>query len=191
MTDETLKLDEGVHNPLVTPEFTGTDSEILASFNYWTRLVNVVRELTTAVADYANKEAIIAHLERETALLRTELENVSSVPAAGEQPGVTKMSQPLQPPDAKQQADIAAGTETTTQDKVVDLSMAAEDVADRARRAAGLPSRKMSPLERAIKNMEPLPDMSIVVERVEPTEDEITAAAVKARKLAGLPSKRA
>lgn len=190
MNDETLKLDEGVHNPLVTPEFTGTDTEILASFNYWTNLVNVVRALTTAVADYANKEAIISHLEREVALLRTELENVSAVMVPGEQPGVSKMSQPLQGPDAKQQADIEAGTETTTQDKIVDLSLAAEDIADKARRVAGI-SKKVNLLARAFKNIEPLPDVSIIVERIEPTEAEIQAAALSARKLAGLPLKRA
>jgi len=190
MNDQ-VKLEEGVHNPLVSPEFTGTDEEIMAAFNYWTRLVNIVRELTTTVTGYPNKEAILAHLERETSLLRTELENVSAVPVAGEQPGVTQMKQPLQGPDAQQQADIAAGEELPAHEKVVDLSLAAESIADRARRAAGI-SKKVDPLERAFKNMEPSPIFE--QPKVELTPEQIETATLTqtalARKLAGLPAKR-
>lgn len=187
MDDKQVKLQEGVNNSLISPEFTGTDEEIMAAFNYWTQLVNVVRQLPVQVTGYANREAIVAHFEREVGLLRTGIENVSAKPEVNDQSGVAKMTPPMQGPDPAQQAAIANHTEPANTEKVVDLSAAQESL----RRAAGIP-RKVDKLARAIENMNPLPQLEeIEVQKREPTPDELAAAKVAARKLAGLPSKGA
>ena len=189
------QLFEGSNNPLISPELTGTDEEIMNGFTYWNTLVTTVRQMLSVNTGYQNKEAIISHLEREVSLLRTELTNVSAIPAANRLPGVTHMKQPLQAPDPAQQADIAAGKEVPPNEKVVDLSKANEEiehevdpkVLEALRRAAGI-KRIENKLDRAIKNFAPLPLTEIEVVHIpDPTPETIEMIRAMNRKLAGLP----
>lgn len=125
MSEEINKVEEGVNNPLKTPEFTGTDEEVVGALSYWNTLVTHVRQLNTSLTTHENKLAVIAHLEHEIALLKADFENVSAVPVPGEQPGTTQMRQPGVEPDPAQQAAIAAGTEVPVQDKIVSPAAAA------------------------------------------------------------------
>jgi hypothetical protein len=122
MNKQQKMLIESMH-PLVTPEFSGANEEILQAINYWMGVVTQFRLLTTDVTSFVNRASIIKQMEVELAALRSELENVSSV-ATKDEDGKLSMTQPKVEPDG----------EIIQPDNAVDLSVK-EDM----QRLAGIP----------------------------------------------------
>jgi len=111
MNKQHKMLIESMH-PLVTPEFSGANEEILQAINYWMSVVTQFRVLTIDVTSFANRAAIIKQMEVEVAALRAELENVSSV-ATKDEDGKLSMTQPKIEPDG----------DVIVPDNAVDLSV--------------------------------------------------------------------
>lgn len=86
-----MKLNE-TENPLVTPEFIGTDEEKIQVLSYWSELIGTLRSLNAAVISHPNKLAILAQLKAETELLEREVTNVSAT-AQGGADGAVELSQ--------------------------------------------------------------------------------------------------
>lgn len=186
----TEHLTEGINNPLVTPEFTGTDEEIIAALNYWNALVMHVRSLANNVTAYANKEAIITHLEREVSLIKAEVENVSAKVVQPDGESIPQMRQPAQPPEPAVQADIAH-----PEPKVVDLSPVANEslskLKNKLRSMAGIKQVKESRLQQAIERMN-AEDAPPFEESVTVVEDgkEVVIDTTRLARIAGVPSAR-
>lgn len=127
MNKQQKLLIESMH-PLVTPEFSGTNEEILQAINFWMEAVTTFRSLVGQVTSFENRAAIIKQMEVELAALRAELENVSSVTTKDEE-GKLSMTQPK----------IDSVGDVIKPDNAVDLSVS-EDM----RRLAGIsgPSHK-------------------------------------------------
>lgn len=85
------KLKESMH-ALVTPEFTGTHDEMIAAAGYWISLISQVRNLLNAVQGFDNRAAIINQLDKEVAIMKAELENLSAKVTPGN--GLPAMTQP-------------------------------------------------------------------------------------------------
>lgn len=92
MTTDLQTLVESMH-PLVTPEFTGTHEEQIAAVGYWVTAVSHVRSLFTVITAFDNRASIVNQLEKEVAILKAELENLSAT-ISTDGNGLPSMSQP-------------------------------------------------------------------------------------------------
>lgn len=144
MTTDTQKLlIESMHS-LVTPEFTGTHEEMIGVVSYWVSMITQLRSLFSTVTSYENRAAIITQLDKEIAIMKAELENISARPATDAQ-GQMSMVQPIAEPNAPV-GDVAP---TKPPVQMVDLSVH-EAMLARMKANAGVPqsSIKVHPLSR-------------------------------------------
>lgn len=86
------QLNESMHS-LVTPEFIGTHEEQVAAAGYWITLISQVRNLFNTIPGFDNRAAIINQLEKEVAIMKAELENLSATITTNGN-GLPSMGQP-------------------------------------------------------------------------------------------------
>jgi hypothetical protein len=132
------KLKESMH-ALVTPEFTGTHDEMIAAAGYWISLISQVRNLFNVIPGFDNRASIINQLEKEVAIMKAELENLSAT-VTTDGNGLPSMGQPA--------PTNAPAIEVEPEDKAVDMSAHDADL-QRMRANAGVASNiKVHPLSR-------------------------------------------
>lgn len=148
MTTDTQKLLlESMHS-LVTPEFTGTHEEMIGVVGYWVAMITQLRSLFAIVTSYENRSAIIMQLDKEVAIMKAELENISAKPATDSN-GQHSMVQPIAQPNAPV-GDVTPTTPEVTvmEPPTVDLSVH-EAAMQRMRANAGVKSNiKVHPLSK-------------------------------------------
>lgn len=146
MTTDIDKLKESMH-ALVTPEFTGTHEEMIAAAGYWIALISQVRNLFNSIPGFDNRASIINQLEKEVAIMKAELENLSATltPSVGVD-GLPSMSQPAPVNTPAIQIEPPGNPVAPTE---VDLSVRQEAMMQRIRANAGVASTlKVHPLSR-------------------------------------------
>lgn len=133
------QLNESMHS-LVTPEFTGTHQEQVAAAGYWVSLISQVRNLFDAIPGFDNRAAIINQLEKDVAIMKAELDNLSATVTSNG--GLPQMAQPA-PVNAP-----ALEIEPTAQPHEVNLAQ--EALIARLKANAGVPQDliKVHPLSR-------------------------------------------
>lgn len=138
MTTDIEKLKESMH-ALVTPDFTGTHEEMIGAVGYWVSMISQLRSLFTMINSFDNRAAIINQLEKEIAIMKAELDNLSAkITTDGN--GLPSMGQPA--PTGEPAIEI----EPT---EVVDLTAQHEAQLQRMRANAGVQSNiKVHPLSR-------------------------------------------
>ena len=140
MTTDIEKLKESMH-ALVTPEFTGTHEEMISAVGYWVSMISQLRSLFTIISSFDNRAAIINQLEKEIAIMKAELDNLSAkVNTDGN--GLPSMGQPA--PTSAPAIEIEPGQPTE-----VDITVQQEAQLQRMRANAGVQSNiKVHPLSR-------------------------------------------
>ena len=130
------KLKESMH-ALVTPQFTGTHDEMIAAAGYWISLISQVRNLFNVIPGFDNRASIINQLEKEVAIMKAELENLSAT-VTTDGNGLPTMGQPA-----------PTTSEPIKVEPEVDLSAKQEEDLQRMRANAGVSSNlKVHPLSR-------------------------------------------
>ena len=105
MTNCENKMINESENPLVTPDFIGTDEEKMSVLSYWSELIGMVRSLNAVVISHENKLAILTQIQKEIALLELEVNNVSAHPTMD----ADGMSDMAQDPEKKTEIVINLG----------------------------------------------------------------------------------
>jgi hypothetical protein len=143
MTTDIEKLKESMH-ALVTPEFTGTHEEMISAVGYWVSMISQLRSLFTIISSFDNRAAIINQLEKEIAIMKAELDNLSAkVNTDGN--GLPSMGQPA--PINAPAIEIEPGQPTAPTG--IALAVQQEAQMQRMRANAGVQSNiKVHPLSR-------------------------------------------
>jgi len=88
------------NQPLVTPDFIGTDEEKIQVLSYWSDLISLIRVLGVTVVSHENKLAIVTQLKKELDLVDLDVNNATSVPVTTDDGNTVMSKDPASTQDA-------------------------------------------------------------------------------------------